>query len=173
MTDTEHLDTIKRFLHSQERLMLIIGDPGSGNSHPLDNLVGQLRLSRHIIRVKGNAQLQPSQIVELFSKNWIVKFSRTKTRLELQLLDIISSLTQHDQNCLLVIDDAHTLSYAVLAALSFLNNAQEGQKVYLHLLLSGQSSLLEKTARMQIKQIPKITLSHAHAAHHKKLSALV
>ena len=124
MEHTEHLDKIKRFLHSQERLMLVIGEAGCGKTSLLDDIVSKLKVSRHIIRLTGNPNLQPQQLIEILSKNWGGITQHNKARLETQLIDVLNSLNEHDHHCLLVIHDAHTLPFTVLAALSFLNHVQ-------------------------------------------------
>jgi len=152
------LNAVKRHLQSHNPLMLIVGEKGSGKTNLLTDVILQMRVSRHIIRVQGRQKLHPSQLVNVLSKHWTTKNINKEQRLESQLDEILDELSKHDQSCILVVDDAQLLSLSVLAALTHLATQQNGKKTHLYLLLSGRPILSEKMNSLQTKDIPQITL---------------
>ncbi len=154
----QQLNFVKRFLESQNPLMLIVGEKGSGKTNLLSDIVLQMRVSRHIIRLQGQQGLHPSQLAKVLSKHWAVKNTDKDLRIESQITQMLDGLAEHKQSCVLVIDDAHLLSLSMLAALSHIATQQDGKPVCLHLLLSGRPILAEKMSNLQTKEIPQITV---------------
>jgi len=154
----QQLNSVKRFLQSQNPLMLIVGEKDNARSNLLADIVLQLRVSRHIIRLQGHQDLHPSQLAKVLSKHWAIHNTDNSQRIENQLDQILRGLAEHDQTCILVVDDAHLLSLSGMAALSHLATQQDGNPVHLHLLLSGRPILSEKMNSLQTKEIPQITI---------------
>ena len=156
---TKHLDTITRYLRSADPLLLVLGEKGSGKTHLLTQTVTQTRVSRHLIRLQGSASIQPIQLAKVLSKHWAAKIHDKHARLESQLHEIILGLAKHEQECVLLIDDAHLLPFSVLAAISHLAMMQDNMRVHLHIILSGRPSLQRKIQNLQAREIPLINLS--------------
>lgn len=154
----EQINVIRRFFHSSSSLMTIVGEKNSGKTELLANIVLQMRESRPIIRLEGKTGLYPSQLVDVLSKHWAIHQADKHQRVETQLDEMIQNLSKHTSSFILIIDDAHLLSLSVLAAISHLVTQQEGNKVYLHILLSGQPILAEKINSLLTKEIPRLTL---------------
>ncbi len=147
---TEQLTTLMRFLRSNNPLLLVIGEKGSGKTRLLSSMVAKMRIARHIIRLKGNDNINAADLIKLFTKNWThLKTTPNPTdtkegRLEIQLGEILQSIVEHEHPCVFVVDDAHLLPISVLAAIIHLAILQEQHKVFLHLILSGKPGLEEK-----------------------------
>lgn len=152
------LSSVKRFLHSPCPMMLIIGEAGCGKTRLLNDVVEQNKNSRHILRLRGTTTLQPKQLTDLLSEHWAVKIKDIHARLENQLYEVLLRLAEHDQNCILLVDDAHTLSYSMLAALSHLAMQQENMNVCLHILLSGRPPLGEKITSLHTKKVSQLII---------------
>ncbi len=157
-TQTDHIEALQRFLQSENPLMLIIGEQGSGKTDLLSNIVSRTQISRHVIRFQGNADTHPEDLTKLLTKHWAANITDDDAPLESRLYDILLSLTEHGAHCVLVVDDAHLLSFSTLAALSYLAISQDHMKVHLHLLLSGRPELPDKIQRLQTKTVEQITL---------------
>jgi len=155
----QQLNSIKRFLQSHNPLMLIVGEKDSARNNLLTDIVLQMRVSRHIIRLQSHHSIHPSQLVKVLSKHWAINNIDKNQRIENQLDQMLGGLAEHNQSCILVVDDAHLLSLSVLAGLSHLATQQDGNKVHLHLLLSGRPILSEKMNSLQTKDIPQLTIS--------------
>lgn len=152
---------LQTFVRSQKPLLLVIGERHSGKSKTLNDIVSQLKVSRHIIRMQGTPNIHPNQLATLLSKHWAAKISDEHARLENQLHEIVLGLSKHSQDCILLIDDAHLLSFSVLAAISHLANMQEHMKVHLHIVLSGHNPLINRMQSLQTRKIPVIQLGEA------------
>lgn len=167
MTDTayqpvdkrlQQLNVIKRFLQSNQPVMLIVGEKDSGKSNLLGDIILQLRQSRSTIRIQGTPNLHPAQLVSVLMKHWELPTKDANARIELQLDHLLTCLVEKKQNCLLVIDDGHLLSLSVLAALSHWVTQQDGKPVQLHILLTGRPILMERMSNLQLNDIPHLTI---------------
>jgi hypothetical protein len=155
----KRLNFIKRFLQSNQALMLIVGEKGSGKTRLLLDVVLQMRETRPIIRLQGNPKLSPSQLTQVLAKHWRIHHIDKKKRVENQLSDMLEGLIKNNQSCILSIDDAHLLSLPMLAALSHLVTQQQGKKTaHLHLLLSGRPVLAEKINNLIANDVPQLTI---------------
>lgn len=152
------LDAVNTFLRSQNPMMLIVGEAGSGKTTLLNELVSKSRAAFHVIRLRGSKKLTPTQLTQALCTHWAITIQDTHARLESQLHEVLLALAEHDQNCLLIVDDAHNLSYALLAALAHLAIQQENMKVHLHILLSGRPTLSHKVSSLQTRTIPEIII---------------
>lgn len=148
---------IQTFLASQQSLMLILGSQDNIKSELLTEIIKNSRASQNIIRMQGSPVIKPNQLAALLSKNWQANIS-DDTNLKIQLEEILFSIAKNNLSCLLVIDDADSLSYSVLAALSYLVNLQENREVRLHIILSGKPILNEKINNCEMKKPPYINL---------------
>ncbi len=155
-----YLEVLRDYLNSQQPMILLVGESGCGKTTLLNKVIEQVRVSRHIIRMQGNSTVIPAQLTKILSKHWAAKVVNKRARLEGQLASILQGLRQHDQHCLLAIDNADLLSFSVLAALSYLAISQENKPVHLHLVLSGQPGLAARMQSFQTKPIPKIRIDN-------------
>ena len=155
----QHLNLIKRFLQSDQALMLIVGEKGSGKTRLLLDIVLQMREARPIIRLQGNPKLNPSQLTQVLAKHWSIRHIDKNKRAENQLIDMLNGLKQKNQGYILSIDDAHLLSLPMLAALTHLIIQQQEKKpVHLHILLSGRPILAEKINNLITHEVPQLTM---------------
>lgn len=154
------LASLQHFLLSTSALMLILGNAGTGKQELLDQLIGTTQMTRRIIRLQGQPDLQPSELAKLLSLHCRIETQEDASHPSYHLLEHIASRLQEcDATCTLIIDNAHNLPVATLATLSRLAIKQEGSSVYLHILLSGTPDLLEKTANLQNRTLPRLKLS--------------
>lgn len=149
-----HFETADAFLHSDEPLLLIVGQRHSGKSELLSALVDKIQVSRPVMRLRGKANLTPTDLTELLSKHWAIDLDRQRKRVQESLDAVLLQLQQHDQRCVLVVEHAHLLSLSVLAAivhLALTQSESEGE-TRLHVVLSGQASLVESLQRLGPKR---------------------
>lgn len=154
----QQINDVKRFLNSQHALLLIIGEIASGKTTLLSEVVMQIRDARNIIRLQGTPKSTPSQLISTLSKHWEVESLDQDQRMETQLDDLLNSLTNQNQSCILVIDDAHLLPLSALAAISYLVSQQDKKRARLHIILSGLPTLSEKISSLLTKEIQQITV---------------
>jgi len=134
LSRSDKLNHLKRFLQSNEPMLLMLDDsdgPNGTESHHtelLDDLVESVKISRYLIRLSGSKTIRPDQLVRLLSKHWSAQGRRHCIGLKNQLDDFVMGLSEHDQSCVLIVEDAHSVSLSVLAAFIHLSIYQERQK---------------------------------------------
>jgi len=153
----QHLQSLQQFLTSSNPLLMVSGEVGSGKTILLDQFVSQIRITKQVLRIRGQAKFQPANLIRLLSKHWATKGFRKTAKLETQLQQMLDGLSHHDQHCILVVDDAHLLPFSVLAALSHLAVIQS-ENVHLHVVLSGRRGLISKMQSLVTREIPTIEL---------------
>ncbi|PHQ78792.1 MAG: hypothetical protein COB66_08180 [Coxiella sp. (in: Bacteria)] len=153
----QHLEEIRRFAHSTDPLMLVLGNTGTGKTDLLDHVVSQVTMSHPIIRLKGRDHIKPRPMIKQLSEQWEVAVVDQTTSLSEQLQELVDGLIRQDNYCLLLVDDAHLLPFSVLAALVHIAIQQDTQ-CHMHLVLSGRISLFEKVHTLHDQTMPVIRL---------------
>lgn len=155
----EHHHKILAFLGSTQPVMLLIGKQASDRASLLTKIIGHSRNTHHIIRLQGSEGVSPHKLTQLLSTQWSTPIKDPEARLETQLEEILKSLSMRNKSCLLIIDDAHHLPFAVIAALMHLTTLQNSaMKMNLHLILSGQQVLQHKITSLLVQPAPFINL---------------
>lgn len=162
MPNSAHIDSILKFLASQQPMMLILGSKDNDKAKLLTEVVKISRASQYIIRLQASSIIKPSQFISLLSKNWKTPIANEDSHLKMQLEEMLSGISKNDISYLLVIDDANLLSYSVMAALSYLVTMQENRDTRLHIILSGDLSLNEKMKNCELKTPPFLNLDDNH-----------
>jgi len=142
------------FLTSEKPMLLILGNRGSDKTKLLSDAVSHCDPSTMILRLKGRMRLHPTVLPELFRKHWAVA-TNENDRLNESLNSIIQCLHTQQQTCLLLIDNAHLLSIAVLAALCHLAHQQENKRVVIRMVLAGNAELVSKINALYLKKFTR------------------
>lgn len=146
--------SLKTFFHSEKPLLLIVGKRGSDKTKLLSQAITYCDPAHMMLRLKGQMQLRPIALTELFRKHWAVTVT-DHNKLNESLEEIISCLNAKRQTCLLLIDNAHLLSIAMLAALCHLSHQQEKKRIAIRIILAGQAELISKTNALYLKKFTR------------------
>ena len=136
---------LKHFFESKRPLLMIV-DSTRAESKRLLAAAGTLADPNHIVfRIKAKPTLPLTTLFELFSHHWAVRYSDVEaSHSQDQLNFIVECLTAHNQNCVLLVAQAHLLSDVFLRALCRLAEVQENKMPRIRLILSGYPELVEK-----------------------------
>lgn len=159
MSDSEQqVETIIDLLNEKNPLLCLIGETDSGKTRVLTALKEKLEDSHEIIHLHAHENLQPADLVDKLCQHCTMHLHSKFNRLERQLHEVLVSLTEHHKTCVLIIDDAHTLNYSILAALTHLAIEQENMQINLYTVLSGHIELKDKLSSLTARPFPEIKL---------------
>jgi len=158
----EQADKLKRLLAAQEPLFIISGSHDSSNIQLPREIASQFKRTHQQLHLQATNALKPSALLQQLHALTNLNAPNVRLRFEEQLQAIINSLTMQQQQILLTIENAHTLNFSVLAAISHLSLLQEHKKPQLLIILTGDPSLYQKIQSLQTRPIPELQLSLIH-----------
>jgi general secretion pathway protein A len=135
-------------------LSTLIGEAGTGKTMILFTLNGLLEKRRVITAVCNN----PTLTREEFYDTLLLKFgvdcpSTLKSRQLVALQDTFARNRVAGRPCVLIIDEAHRLSYELLEEVRLLLNIETPREKLLEIILAGQPELAEILARPEMRQL--------------------
>lgn len=153
-------------LHSHQGVVLVTGRPGSGKSLLVSEFVATARASNLIVaRVIAN-DLEGEDLLRLvlvrFGLRVETEYSEYKSALLLRLEEYLIQARSQGQHCLLVIDEAQTLSLSALEELRGLTNLTHKEKPLMQLFLVGQSKLRDKVLSPELEQLHQRITASCH-----------
>lgn len=160
MNQSSHIQRMVNFLQETEQLLLILGEHGTGKSSLLKHFGELGRLPANTIELKGKANLQPFKLTKAICKQWHLKIKAGQAFSQQQLDDILVAMKKYHQAGLIIIDAAHLLPIATLAALMHICLNQQAHQIVLRIILVGEPSLENTLSNLHHPNIiiPKIEL---------------
>lgn len=148
------------FLHSpSEALLLVTGDPGTGKHDLMADFAKTLDSNQQVVRIEGHKNLTPEKLSGAMGKSFNIHLNMQATHRQ-QLEFILKTLQQQTMSALLIIEDAHSLPFATLAAITLLAINQMPGNLCLHLLLMGRPELENRIhsliAPTQYETMPRV-----------------
>lgn len=146
-------------LEKKNALMLIIGPAGIGKNNLSTQLANALNREFILIQAQAHEKAKSSDLARWLANQVQIELpSLTNSQQEL-LNFILTELKQHQKKYLLILENAHDLPLATLAALAHLTTLQESSPPIMPVLLLGDETLIQRAQLLQNTLIPKIVLN--------------
>jgi len=160
-THREGLATLVYGVQSGKGFVMLTGEVGTGKTTLLHALLGQLDADTASAFL-FNPKLEPLDFFRiLFDEYGIEKPCRTKAEYLLALNHFLIERLRRNQKTLLIIDEAQTLSPAMLEEVRLLSNLETPTSKLLQIMLVGQPELNQVLARPELRQLrQRIVLRH-------------
>jgi general secretion pathway protein A len=160
-THREGLATLVYGVQSGKGFVMLTGEVGTGKTTLLHALLGQLDANTASAFL-FNPKLEPLDFFRiLFDEYGIEEPCRTKAEYLLALNHFLIERLGHNEKTLLIIDEAQTLSSAMLEEVRLLSNLETPTSKLLQIMLVGQPELNQVLARPELRQLrQRIVLRH-------------
>ena len=160
-THREGLATLVYGVQSGKGFVMLTGEVGTGKTTLLHALLGQLDASTASAFL-FNPKLEPLDFFRiLFDEYGIEERCRTKAEYLLALNRFLIDRLSRNEKTLLIIDEAQTLSSAMLEEVRLLSNLETPSSKLLQIMLVGQPELNQVLARPELRQLrQRIVLRH-------------
>ncbi len=160
-THREGLATLVYGVRSRKGFVLLTGEVGTGKTTLLHALLAQLDASTASAFI-FNPSLEPLDFFRvLFDELGIQKPCRTKAEYLLALNHFLIERLGRNEKTLLIIDEAQTMSSAMLEEVRLLSNLETPSSKLLQIMLVGQPELNQVLARPELRQLrQRIVLRH-------------
>jgi general secretion pathway protein A len=160
-THREGLATLVYGVQSGKGFVMLTGEVGTGKTTLLHALLGQLDASTASAFL-FNPKLEPLDFFRiLFDEYGIEEPCRTKAEYLLALNRFLIDRLSRNEKTLLIIDEAQTLSSAMLEEVRLLSNLETPSSKLLQIMLVGQPELNQVLARPELRQLrQRIVLRH-------------
>ena len=160
-THREGLATLVYGVQSGKGFVMLTGEVGTGKTTLLHALLGQLDASTASAFL-FNPKLEPLDFFRiLFDEYGIEEPCRTKAEYLLALNHFLIERLGRNEKTLLIIDEAQTLSSAMLEEVRLLSNLETPSSKLLQIMLVGQPELNQVLARPELRQLrQRIVLRH-------------
>ena len=174
-THREGLATLVYGVQSGNGFVMLTGEVGTGKTTLLHALLGQLDANTASAFL-FNPKLEPLDFFRiLFDEYGIEETCRTKAEYLLALNRFLIERLSRNEKTLLIIDEAQTLSSAMLEEVRLLSNLETPSSKLLQIMLVGQPELNQVLARPELRQLrQRIVLRHQlRPFDEKNLSAYI
>ena len=160
-THREGLATLVYGVQSGKGFVMLTGEVGTGKTTLLHALLAQLDASTASAFL-FNPKLEPLDFYRmLFDEYGIEEPCRTKAEYLLALNHFLIERLSRNEKTLLIIDEAQTLSSAMLEEVRLLSNLETPSSKLLQIMLVGQPELNQVLARPELRQLrQRIVLRH-------------
>jgi general secretion pathway protein A len=160
-THREGLATLVYGVQSGKGFVMLTGEVGTGKTTLLHALLGQLDAGTASAFL-FNPKLEPLDFFRiLFDEYGIEEPCRTKAEYLLALNHFLIERLSCGEKTLLIIDEAQTLSSAMLEEVRLLSNLETPSSKLLQIMLVGQPELNQVLARPELRQLrQRIVLRH-------------
>jgi general secretion pathway protein A len=160
-THREGLATLVYGVQSGKGFVMLTGEVGTGKTTLLHALLGQLDANTASAFL-FNPKLEPLDFFRiLFDEYGIEEPCRTKAEYLLALNRFLIERLSRNEKTLLIIDEAQTLSSAMLEEVRLLSNLETPSSKLLQIMLVGQPELNQVLARPELRQLrQRIVLRH-------------
>jgi general secretion pathway protein A len=134
-------------------LVVLTGDAGTGKTTLLNSVLKQLPETQVYTSVILNPTLTPVEFLENVLLDFgIPEVPTSKAQRLWRMQDILARAHQENKIVVLIIDEAHKLSFEVLEEIRLLGNYEFGPDKFLQILLLGQCELDGMMNRHELRQ---------------------
>mgnify|MGYP001817124201 CR=1 FL=1 len=141
-------------LQRAEGFVMITGQPGTGKTTLLGDLVHTLRHEQIAITRIASTQLTSNDLLDLVAYSFNLNPEGcSKARLLLQIEHYLKLQHQHGRRTLLIVDEAQGMDEAALEQLRLLTNIMVGNHQLLQVFLVGQEQLRDTVNTVHLEQL--------------------
>ena len=141
-------------LQRAEGFVMITGQPGTGKTTLLGDLVHTLRHEQIEITRIASTQLTSNDLLDLVAYSFNLNPEGcSKARLLLQIEHFLKLEHQHGRRTLLIVDEAQGMDEAALEQLRLLTNIMVGNHQLLQVFLVGQEQLRDTVNTVHLEQL--------------------
>ena len=133
---------------------LLTGEVGTGKTTMIHALLANLSKNTHHVHL-SNPLLSANDFFNylassVFEKDVVFK---SKTAFLIEFENFLKTCLQHQQNFILIIDEAHKLSFELLEEIRLLSNMETADEKLMNIFLAGQPELNEKLSQPQCRAL--------------------
>jgi general secretion pathway protein A len=151
----EALSNLEYGLSAAKSLTVLIGEAGTGKTTLLHAALKSERCSRVRFVYLNNPALTREEFVRMLARKFElgVEAAESKTVLLEQLENVLRDRRQHGDVTALVVDEAQSLSTALLEEIRLLANIETAEQKLLPLVLAGQPELSARLEEPELRQL--------------------
>lgn len=153
---------LQDYLESQRPLLLLVHAIRSHRKHWLAKTKTLLNPDEIIFRIRGKPNLTSDALDTLLSQHWAVRYNNSDAKTWAERLNfVLHCLTEHNQRCVLIIEQAHLLSPTFLQVLCYLSYQQENKSPHIRIIMAGHPDLIQTIDALYLKQFKRPVIIHA------------
>jgi len=153
-THLEALASLEGAFYNNRGFIAIIAPPGMGKTTLLNRFFEDTQdTARSVFLFDIDAECEPREFVGYILREFGVTPARTSSEMHRQIADVLITETESGRKCVVVIDEAQSLSDAVLERVRLLTNFETSQGKLLQIILSGQPQLTDKLMQGSLVQL--------------------
>ena len=153
-THLEALASLESGFYNNRGFIAMIAPPGMGKTTLLYRFLEDTQdTARSVFLFDIDADCEPRDFVGYILRELGITPAQSSSEMHRQLADALITETQAGRKCVVVIDEAQSLSDAVLERVRLLTNFETSQGKLLQIILSGQPQLTDKLMQASLVQL--------------------
>ena len=158
----EALDSLIYAIDERKGFVVITGEIGSGKTTICRALLNKLNANTKVSLIL-NTHINAKELITMVMEDLGVDpVKGTKARLLSQLNNFLIEELSHDNNIVLMVDEAQNLSYRMLEEIRMLSNLETEREKLIQIILIGQPELREKLRLKSLEQFKQRINIHYH-----------
>lgn len=147
-----HLDLLQHLIRTENVLLAVFGQKGSGKTTLSRQLIAQIGETMHVHAINAGSRIDLTRMLQILQEGFNLP-TFDNDLLEERLDNQIADLQFHEQTCVLLIDDAQELPEETLQALLYLIKQQSKTQMRFHAVLFGDHELQMKLAKLARQEL--------------------
>ncbi|HUT69476.1 MAG TPA: AAA family ATPase [Desulfatiglandales bacterium] len=158
----EALATLTYAVQERKGFILLTGEQGTGKTAMVQALVKNLDSSYQYIYLPNPANLSPKELLLRISTRLGFRSEfRSKGTFLAHFQSFLEKLFQHQQTVLLLVDDAHELSFDLMEEIRLLSNIETADHKLITVVLVGRPELNDKLSQWRCEPLrQRINIRH-------------
>ncbi len=158
----EALARLKYAITERKGFVLISGEIGSGKTTICHTLLSQLGTCVRTALITNTHITGKELLREICTEFEIATSKKTRLQLLHALNDFLIDQLSHDNNAVIIIDEAQNLTPRVLEEVRLISNLETDKSKLVQIILMGQPELSEKLELPQLKQLKQRIVTRYH-----------
>lgn len=158
----EALDSLTYAINSRKGFVVITGEIGSGKTTVCRALLNKLSSNTKVSLILNTHISEKELISTILEDLGMEPVKGTKSRLLSQLNNFLIEELSHNNNIVLMVDEAQNLSRRMLEEIRMLSNLETEREKLIQIILVGQPELREKLRLRSLEQFKQRINIHYH-----------